>query len=33
LSSQVSSHGSLIYPPSRNAVDRFLPEYSGGKAP
>lgn len=30
---EVISHGSLILPPSRNAVDRFLPAFVGGKAP
>lgn len=26
-------HGALVYPPSRNAVDRFLPAFTGGKSP
>eukprot|EP00037_Helgoeca_nana_P029635 m.356205 g.356205 ORF g.356205 m.356205 type:complete len:377 (-) comp28018_c3_seq1:2541-3671(-) len=29
----VTGHGGLIYPPSRNAVDRFLPAFIGGKSP
>ena len=29
----VAGHGMLVYPPSRNAVDRFLPEFQGGKSP
>jgi hypothetical protein len=28
-----AGHGALIYPPSRNAVDRFLPEFEGGRSP
>jgi hypothetical protein len=27
----VHSHGAVIYPPSRNAADRFLPSFSGGQ--
>ncbi len=30
---RVAGHGALITPPSRNAVDRFLPAFTGGKAP
>lgn len=26
-------HGSLVFPPSRNAVDRFLPSFAGGAWP
>ena len=33
LISQVYSHGALIYPPSRNAIDRILPEFFNGKWP
>ena len=29
---RVSGHGALISPPSRNAVDRFLPGFIGGKS-
>ena len=29
----VLGHGALIMPPSRNAIDRFLPEFGGGKFP
>lgn len=28
-----AGHGMLVYPPSRNAVDRFLPQFEGGKSP
>ena len=29
----VAGHGALVTPPSRNAVDRFLPEFTNGKVP
>lgn len=29
----VGGHGSLSWPPPRNAIDRFLPEYADGKSP
>ena len=28
----VAGHGALVTPPSRNAVDRFLPKFQGGKS-
>lgn len=33
LVAAVAAHGALVTPPPRNAVDRFLPEFEGGKAP
>jgi len=33
LLATASGHGALISPPSRNAVDRFLPEFQGGRSP
>ena len=33
LGSYALGHGGLILPPSRNAVDRMLPQFSGGRAP
>lgn len=30
---KASGHGALVSPPSRNAVDRFLPAFLGGKVP
>ena len=32
LLNEVSGHGGLITPPSRNAVDRFLPGFAGGRS-
>lgn len=29
---RVTGHGSLVFPPSRNALDRFLPGFSGGRS-
>ena len=28
---EVAGHAALVTPPSRNAVDRFLPEFTRGK--
>ena len=33
LLDRTAGHGSLFFPPSRNAVDRVLPAYSGGRSP
>ena len=33
LAEEVSSHGALVKPPGRNAVDRFLPQFAGGTSP
>ena len=33
FASGVAGHGMLIRPPPRNNVDRFLPEFAGGKSP
>mmetsp|Transcript_83229 Transcript_83229/g.165229 ORF Transcript_83229/g.165229 Transcript_83229/m.165229 type:complete len:384 (+) Transcript_83229:34-1185(+) len=30
---KVAGHGNLISPPCRNAIDRFLPGFQGGKSP
>ena len=30
---RATSHGAVISPPTRNAVDRFLPAFAGGKSP
>mmetsp|Transcript_46081 Transcript_46081/g.76151 ORF Transcript_46081/g.76151 Transcript_46081/m.76151 type:complete len:404 (+) Transcript_46081:46-1257(+) len=29
----IDGHGMLVFPPSRNAVDRFLPEFHDGQSP
>ena len=33
LIAAASAHSNLIWPKPRNAIDTFLPEWSGGKAP
>ena len=33
LPALVAGHGALVYPPSRNSVDRFLPEFQNGQSP
>eukprot|EP00908_Phaeocystis_cordata_P011195 Transcript_22036.p1 GENE.Transcript_22036~~Transcript_22036.p1 ORF type:complete len:376 (-),score=51.43 Transcript_22036:118-1245(-) len=33
LAAGADAHGALITPPARNAEDRFLPEFAGGKGP
>eukprot|EP00929_Paragymnodinium_shiwhaense_P085984 TRINITY_DN46463_c0_g1_i1.p1 TRINITY_DN46463_c0_g1~~TRINITY_DN46463_c0_g1_i1.p1 ORF type:complete len:398 (-),score=38.86 TRINITY_DN46463_c0_g1_i1:33-1226(-) len=30
---EAEAHGALVWPPSRNALDRLLPEFARGKAP
>merc|ERR1712196_344313 len=33
LAAEAAAHGALVTPPSRNAVDRFLPEFQNGQSP
>eukprot|EP00965_Chrysotila_dentata_P235413 6200726-Pleurochrysis_carterae.AAC.3 len=33
LAHRTAGHGTLVWPPSRNAIDRFLPEFTEGRSP
>ena len=33
LMTRVNGHAALVFPPSRNAADRFLPQFHGGESP